>query len=63
VRRRELLGLVRCDRVVPEHAHLGTELLEEVDEVVRKAVVVVDHQQHALAAFRSRPAEPGSAKG
>ena len=42
----EPLRLVRRDRVVPEHAHLGAELLEEVDEVVGEAVVVVDHQEH-----------------
>ena len=45
--RREPLGLVRVDRVVAEHRHLGAELLEEVREVVGEAVVVVDEEDHA----------------
>ena len=42
VRRLESLGLLDRDRVVPEHLHLGAELLEEVHEVVGERVVVVD---------------------
>ena len=46
VRRRELLRFVGRDRIVPEHAHLRAELLEEVHEVVGERVVVVDDEEH-----------------
>ncbi len=38
----EGLGLLDADRVVSEDPHLGSKLLEEVDEVVGERVVVVD---------------------
>src|SRR6478735_6570356 len=42
----ETLRPVRVDLVVAAHDHLSAELLEQVDEVVREAVVVVDEQDH-----------------
>ena len=53
VRRLELLGLVRADRVVSAHQDLRAELSEEMREVVRERVVVVDQEDHARASARS----------
>src|SRR3954451_10941282 len=44
---RELLGPVGVDLVVADDGHFRAELLEEVGEVVREAVVVVDEEDHA----------------
>ena len=46
VARSTALGLRDVDLVVADDLDLGTELLEEMREVVGEAVVVVDHQQH-----------------
>ncbi len=48
VRRREPLGLVRVELVVAQHRHLDSERPEQVREVVRERVVVVD-EEHAHA--------------
>ena len=50
VRRRQPLGLLDRDRVVPPHDDLHAELREEVREVVRERVVVVDEQDHRCSA-------------
>ncbi len=44
--RSEPLGGIGVDLVVPADDHLGTQLLEEVDEVVGEGVVVVDEEDH-----------------
>ena len=46
MRRGEPLGLVARDRVVAPHDHLRAQLAEQVREVVRERVVVVDQQDH-----------------
>ena len=46
VRRRQPLGLLDRDLVVPPHHHLRPELAEQVRQVVRERVVVVDQEQH-----------------
>ena len=51
-RRARALRLVGIDLVVSDDLHLGAELLEEVREVVREAVVVVDQQDHASASLQ-----------
>ena len=43
------LGLLDRDLVVPPHDHLRSELAEQVRQVVRERVVVVDQQQHAIS--------------
>jgi hypothetical protein len=49
----QIIGLqrgdfVERDRVVAENLDLLTELAKVLDEVVGEAVVIVDHQQHAV---------------
>src|SRR2546430_2690661 len=48
----EAFGLVRVDLVVAADEDLGTELREEVDEVVGEAVVVVDEEDHRSVSAR-----------
>ena len=57
VRRRELLRVVRVEHVVSDHDDLRAELFEEVRQVVREAVVVVDEQD---ARFRHADASASS---
>ena len=59
MRGREALGAARVDRVVAEDRDIGPELLEQVRQVVREAVVVVD-QQHARAGCVHAPASARS---
>src|ERR1043166_4611940 len=47
------LGLFGVDRVVAPHGDLGSELAEEVREVVGEGVVVVDQEDHRLASASS----------
>src|SRR5439155_26941218 len=53
VRGSEPLGLAGVDRVVAPDDHLRSELAEEVREVVRERVVVVDQQDHFRASASS----------
>src|SRR5262249_31699322 len=54
VRRVESRRLVHRDLVVPVHHHLRAELAEEMSEVVRERVVVVDQEHlHYPASARS----------
>ena len=46
MRRREPLGVVQVDLVVAHHLHLDSQRAEQVREVVRERVVVVDQQDH-----------------
>ena len=45
----EPLSLVGVELVVPAHDHLGSERAEQVREVVRERVVVVDQEDHEAA--------------
>src|SRR5258708_26281125 len=47
VRRRQRRGLVYADGIVAAHQHIGAQLREILVEVVGKAVVVVDQEEHA----------------
>src|SRR4051812_4342387 len=60
VARLELLRVVGVDLVVTDHGHLGAELLEEVREVVRERVVVVDQEDHAPSASSSAASSAAS---
>src|SRR6185295_5076518 len=42
------LRVIGVELVVSDHGHLGAQFLEEVREVVREAVVVVDEQDSLL---------------
>ena len=59
---RERLGLGDRDRVVAEHVDVGAALFEEVDEVPRERVVVVeDEDPHAYSASASSMAVSSAA--
>src|SRR5690606_3983954 len=42
--RRDLFDLFKSDLVIAVHQHLGAQFLQVLDDVVGKAVVIVDHQ-------------------
>ena len=52
LRRREPFRVVRGDLVVPQHLHVDAERAEEVREVVRERVVVVDQEHHRSLRLR-----------
>src|SRR5262249_19016107 len=55
-------GVGHADRVVAEHVDVGTPLLEQVHEVPRERVVVVQHQDlHAYSASASSIAASSAA--
>ena len=60
VARLELLRRAGVDLVVADDGHLGAELLEEVREVVRERVVVVDQEDHAPSASSSAASSAAS---
>ena len=61
VRRRDRLRLLDRDLVVPPHDHLRSQLAEQVREVVRERVVVVD--QEDVHARRLREVDRGLERG
>ena len=54
--------LRHAELIIAHHLHLGTELTEVLDDVVGKAVVVVDHQhaQRVLGRTHCRPSSTNS---
>ena len=53
LRGRETLRLFRRDLIVAQHGHIDAERAEQVREVVRERVVVVDQQHHRCSASAS----------